>query len=134
MCPRASRIEREGKLGPHRYYDENWMEGMVHGLYRSAVDEPVPKDMLDLVTRITESAAGSEAAKPNRSSGAKAVDAANRARRWRARAEDCRAAADSMSSGSARSSFLQVARDYEGLAELAEEEAHQRHDREWNAG
>jgi hypothetical protein len=97
-------------------------------------DEPVPKDMLDLVTRISESAAGgAQPARSSRPRGAKAVDASNRARRWRARAEECRAAADSVSTGAARRSFLRLARDYEALAELAEKEAHQRQHREWNA-
>src|SRR5262249_61972970 len=77
----------EGKQRPRRNYAEHWMERMVHGLYQNAVDEPVPKDMLDLVTRIAESAAGPEPAKPNRPSGAKALDASNRAPRGRARAE-----------------------------------------------
>jgi hypothetical protein len=126
-------MERRGKVRPHRHYDEHWMERMVRGLYESAVDEPVPKDMLDLVTRISESAAGAQPARSSRPSGAKAVDASNRARRWRARAKECRAAADSMSTESARRSFLRLARDYEALAELAEKEAHQRQHREWNA-
>ncbi len=119
----------------HENYDEHWhwMERMVRGLYQSTADEPVPKDMLDLVTWIAESAAGPKRAKPNRPSGAQAVDALNRARRWRARSEECRTAADSMSTRAARGSLLLLARDYEALAELAEKEAHQRHDREWNA-
>jgi hypothetical protein len=43
--------------------------------------------------------------------------ASNRIRRWRAKAEEIRTAAESMTSESARRTFLQIARDYEALAD-----------------
>jgi len=39
-----------------------------------------------------------------------------------------------MSTEAARGSFLQLARNYQALAELAEKEAHQRDDHERDAG
>jgi hypothetical protein len=53
-------LSGEDKLRPHRNYDEHWMERAVHGLYESAVDEPVPKDMLDIVRRLPLSEPSSE--------------------------------------------------------------------------
>jgi hypothetical protein len=94
---------------------EDWLERMVSGLYRSAVDEPVPRELLDLVKQIGRSESS-------------ASEALARARRWRAKAEECRAAAESMSTGAARSSFLQLARNYEGLAQHAEREARPQRD------
>jgi hypothetical protein len=57
-----------------------------------------------------------------------------RARRWRAKAEECRTAADSMETEPARHWFLQLARTYEALAEHAEREASQRRSKDEKAG
>jgi hypothetical protein len=46
-APRAS-------MHPHFSNDEHWLERTVHTLYQPVVDEPLPKTMLDLVTRILE--------------------------------------------------------------------------------
>jgi hypothetical protein len=37
-----------GKFDPH------WLEEKVHDTYRDVVDEPLPKELLDLVGRIPE--------------------------------------------------------------------------------
>jgi len=37
---------------PRSRYDERWLEHMVRGLYESAVNEPLPERLLDLVRRI----------------------------------------------------------------------------------
>jgi hypothetical protein len=85
--------------------DERWLERMVQGLYQSVVDEPLPKTMLELVTRILENHPSPDA---------------ERARRWHAKAEEVRAAAESMASESARHTLLRLARDYDALAESLE--------------
>ncbi len=94
-----------GTKRPHRNYNEHWLEHEVHDLYQRVVDEPVPKDMLDIVTRIPKSNPSPDA---------------ERAWRWRAKAEEVRTAADSMRSDSARHTLLELARDYDVLAESLE--------------
>jgi hypothetical protein len=111
----------EHRLRPHKAANDRWLERLIRGLYQSAVDEPVPNDMLDPVRRI----GGSDAS---------TTQASDRARRWWAKAEECRTAADSMSTEAARSSFLQRARNCKALAEHAEREAHHRSDKNRNAG
>jgi hypothetical protein len=111
-------LSGEDKLRPHRNYDERWMERAVHGLYESTVDEPVPKDMLDLVTRIQKHTS------PD----------AERAHRWRAKAEEIRTAAESMDSESARDTLLRLAHDYDALAESLELLILERPRRDRNAG
>jgi hypothetical protein len=49
--------------------------------------------------------------------------ALNRIRRWRAKAEEIRTAAESMTSESARRMFMQLARDYDALADSWERAA-----------
>jgi hypothetical protein len=186
-------LSGEDKLRPHRNYDEHWMERAVHGLYESAVDEPVPKDMLDIVRRLPLSEPSSEETtgrrdermagenrrilrknvrdlhrlldfkaedskeerivmllaeprrrkppgspvsptKSNQPPDAPSPDAMDRARRWRAKAEECRTAGESMNSEAARNALLQLARDYEALAESQEQATHQRGGRERDAG
>jgi hypothetical protein len=52
-------------------------------------------------------------------------DAGDRARKWRAMAHECRAMADSMRSELARYQLLQMAHDYDTLAEYAERASQQ---------
>ena len=99
--------------------DERWLEHMVHSLYQAVVDEPVPAELLDILAWL-----------PDRSSS----NALQRARRWRARAEECQTAAESMGTESARSSLLQMARNYLSLARLAERANDEQSDRERNIG
>jgi len=40
---------------PRRRYEERWLERMVHGMYQSAVHEPVPKELLDILRRLPQS-------------------------------------------------------------------------------
>jgi len=51
-----SRIGRGGGEGqrPRSRYDEHWLEHMVRGLYESAVNEPLPERLLDIVRRIPD--------------------------------------------------------------------------------
>jgi hypothetical protein len=98
---------------PRKKYKERWLERAIHGLYQSAVDEPVPRDMLDLVNRVGRSVLST-------------TEALERARRWRFKAEECRTAADSMETEAARRWFLQLARNYEALAARAEREVRKR--------
>ena len=129
----------EKRQRPHGNYDENWLARMVRGLYRSTMDEPVSQDMLDIMTRLAQAnppvtRPSPEPSKPDQPSGAPAHEAWERACRWHAKAEECRTAAESMVAEAARSSLLQLARNYQVLAELAEKEAHQRGDKEQGAG
>jgi hypothetical protein len=73
--------------------------------------------MLDLVNRVERSVRST-------------TEALERARRWRAKAEECRTAADSMETEAARRWFLQLARSYEALAGHAEREVRERGDRD----
>jgi hypothetical protein len=41
-----------GSLRPCKSYDERWLERMLHGLHQSAVEESVPKELLDLLERL----------------------------------------------------------------------------------
>jgi len=116
---RAGPSGERGLRAP-KNYDDSWLERMIAGLYQSAVDEPVPKDMLDLVKHIGRS-------------DTRTSEALARARRWRVKAEECRTAADSMATEAARGSFLQLARNYQALAEHAEKEARQQGGKNRNA-
>jgi len=98
-------------------YDERWLERAVRDLYQAVIDEPVPEGLLEIVGRIPDRSA----------SGAPA-------RRWRAKAEECRTVAESMRSESARHMLLRVARDYQVLAESWEKAAQQGDDRAQDAG
>src|SRR5215468_8630042 len=71
---------------PHRYYDTYWLEHTLHRLYRSVIDEPVPEWLLATVKRLPESG-------PSATGPAEEPDLLERARRWRAKAEEVRAAA-----------------------------------------
>ncbi len=53
--------------------------------------------------------------------GGSAAAAPDRIRRWRAKAEECRTMADSMSNAAARHSLQQLARNYDALADRAGE-------------
>jgi len=77
----------------------------VHGLYQAVVDKPLPTTMLDLVTRVLQKHPSPDA---------------ERARRWHAKAEEVRTAAESMGSESARHTLLRLAHDYDALAESLE--------------
>jgi hypothetical protein len=95
------------------YRDERWLEHMVRGLYQAVADEPVPVELLDILAQL-----------PDRQTG----DALQRARRWRAKAEECQTAAESMATETARNSLLQMARNYLSLARLAERTIDQQSD------
>jgi hypothetical protein len=56
---------------------------------------------------------------PARPSGEGTPDPMNRARIWRAKAEECRTAAETMRNEQARNTFLNLARNYDALADLA---------------
>jgi len=105
--------------GKRPHYDTQWLEFMVRDLYQAALDDPVPRELLDVVERISDPVTG---------------DVLQRARRWRAKAEELRTAAESMSNEAARNSFLRLARDYEALAERAEKDAHLRGGKERGVG
>jgi hypothetical protein len=109
---------RRGKR-PHHSHDEHWLEHMVHGLYQAVVDEPLPKTMLELVTQVLQTHPSPDA---------------ERARRWHAKAEEIRAAAESMGSESARHTLLRLAHDYDALAESLELLILERPRRNRNAG
>ena len=98
----GDRVGWNGEQRPHRDYSEKWLERIVRGLYQSVVDEPVPQTLLDLVER-----AHIDPSVP---------DALVRARRWRAKAEECRAMAASMHNASAREALLMLAASYDTLA------------------
>jgi len=106
---------RQGRSGwsggtgqrPQRDYSERWLDRALRGLYGSVVDEPVPDSLLGVVGRL-----------PEQPSAAQALD---RARRWRAKAEEIETAADSMHDHSARQALLQLARSYRTLAQYDEE-------------
>jgi hypothetical protein len=61
---------------------------------------------------------------------ATATEALARVRKWRARAEECRSLAESMSSDPARHTLHQLAVDYEALADSWEQAARHRGERE----
>ena len=53
--------DRKGSSGgvsprPRKSYDERWLECMVHGLHQSAAEESVPKELLDLLERLSPGA------------------------------------------------------------------------------
>ena len=50
-----SRFSGGNSQRPRRRYDERWLERMVHGMYQSAVEEPVPKELLDILRRLPQS-------------------------------------------------------------------------------
>jgi hypothetical protein len=58
----------------------------------------------------------------------------DRARRWRAKAEEVRTAAESMPNEAGRRTLLQLARDYDALAESWERAVQQNGERDRNAG
>jgi hypothetical protein len=101
---KGAAVHTSGKP-PHHSYDEHWLEHMVHDLYQTVADEPLPEGMLDLVTRISQSDPSPDA---------------ERARRWHAKAEEIRVAAESIGSESARHTLLRLAHDYDALAESLE--------------
>ena len=101
------------------YYAEQWLEHKVRDLYHAVVDEPVPRGMLDIVKRIPEPSTN---------------DARMRARRWRAKAEELRTAAESVNTESARRALLLMALDYDALAEHADLEARQQDERDRDVG
>ena len=110
----------EGKR-PRQSHDEQWLEHMVRGLYQGVLDEPLPKELLDTLGKLSQPESP-------------IAEAIARARSWRAKAEEVRTAAESMGNNGARRSLLQLARDYEALAERAEKEALRRDDQERDAG
>ena len=89
--------------------DERWLEHKLRDFYRGVLDEPLPKELLDIVDRI-----------PDPTSEARA-----RGHRWRAKAEELRKVAESATSDTARRALLLMARDYDALTEHAEREARQ---------
>jgi hypothetical protein len=107
-----------GKRPSHN--DEHWLEHMVHDLNKAVVDEPVPRKLVDIVRGIPES-------DPS-------ADALARARRRRLKAEECRTAGESMGTEAARRTLLQLARDYDALAEYALKDAGPRSSRKRDAG
>ena len=152
---------------------------MLGCVYESAVEEPVPKEFLDLVSRIPEIPRGTSENARMRAQNAERVrqnigslhrllnfqedktagqriaklvegrvpaeswepvrsdhgtDSSDHARAWRRKAEECRAAAESMNTGVVRDSLLQLACDYEALAESWEKVSHQGGKREQEAG
>jgi hypothetical protein len=110
----------EGKR-PRQSCDEQWLEHMVRGLYRAVLDEPLPEALLDTLGKLSQP-------EP------RIAEATARARSWRAKAEEIRTAAESLGSDGARRSLLQLAHDYEALAERAEKEARQRDHQARDAG
>jgi hypothetical protein len=98
-------VYERGRKRPHASHNDRWLEHMVHGLYEAVIDEPLPKTMLDLVTRILQNHPSPDA---------------KRARRWHAKADEIRTAAESMRSESARKTLLRLAHDYDALAESLE--------------
>jgi|SRR5690349_5122089 hypothetical protein len=111
---RAARTE-----SARAYYDEQWLEHMVSDLYHAVVNEPVPSGLLDIAKRIPDPSAS---------------EARARARRWRAKAEELRTAAQSASGDTAWRALLLMARDYDALAEHAEHEARQQDERGRDVG
>jgi hypothetical protein len=114
---KGATVQKANGKRPH--YDNQWLECMVRDLYRAVLDDPVPRELLDVVERISDPATG---------------DVLQRVRRWRAKTEELRTAAESMSNKAARNSLLRLARDYEALAEHAEKEAHLRGEKKRGAG
>jgi hypothetical protein len=109
---------KDGNRALHSH-DEQWLEHMVHDLYQPVVDEPLPKTILDLVTQVLQKHPSPDA---------------ERAHRWRAKAEEIRTAAESMDSESARHTLLRLAHDYDALAESLELLILERPRRDRNAG
>jgi hypothetical protein len=108
---------RGGKLV--HSHDERWLKHMVHDLYQAVADEPLPKTMLELVTQLLQKHPSPDA---------------ERARRWHAKADEVRTAAESMGSESARHTLLRLAHDYDALAESLELLILERPRRDRNAG
>jgi hypothetical protein len=75
------------------------------------------------IARLVEGRVPTESWEPVRSG--RGTDLSDRARAWRRKAQECRAAADSMSTEAARDSLLQLVRDYEALAESWEKATQQ---------
>ena len=96
---------------PRRDFGEHWLEHMIGALYQSVIDEPVPKPLLDIVRRLPQS-------RP--SAARRATDPLERARKWRAKAEEVETAAESMRDHSARQALLQLASSYRTLAQFDE--------------
>jgi len=109
------------KERPHRDYSEHWLERRVRGLYQAVLYEPVPDTLLDLVNRLPM-------VDPSIS------QALNRARRFRAKAEELEIAAESTRDYSARQTLLQLAQSYRTLAQFDEEMAQRLSDRKRRAG
>jgi alpha-beta hydrolase superfamily lysophospholipase len=61
-------------------------------------------------------------------------EASAHARRWRAKAEECRAVAETISSESAQLTISRLARDYDTLAESWEKVAQKRRDQDRSVG
>jgi len=96
---------------PHRDYSEHWLERMLRGLYQAVVDEPVPKEMIDIMRRVP---------RPTD------TELLTRVRTLRAKAKAVRKTADSMTNDSIRNALLQVAQSYDAFANDTEKEARQR--------
>ncbi len=103
-------------------YDEDWLQVALRRTFQYVVDEPVPKDLLEALLGPRDKE--------------RPLDEQKRQhiRRWRAKAEELRTAADSMSNETARSSLLQMARNYERMAEQAEKGARRAGDVSRGAG
>ena len=71
---------------------------------------------------------------PDQSTSMPAPAKLDRARKWRAKAEEVRTAAESMRNEAGRRTLLRLAHDYEALAEFWEKAARQHGERDRNAG
>lgn len=100
-------------------YDEHWLEHEIRTVLHSVLDEPLPAEFLELANRLPDAPGG---------------EAVDRARRWRAWAEEIRTAAESMTNETARSALLQMARNYDALASQAEGGTQQAAGRKGEAG
>jgi hypothetical protein len=45
-------LSRQDNQRRHWNYNEHWLERMVQGVYRNVIDEPVPRQLLDIVKRV----------------------------------------------------------------------------------
>jgi hypothetical protein len=115
---KGAAVPGRGGKRVHRH-DEQWQEHMVHDLYQAVADEPLPKTMLGLVTQLLQKHPSPHA---------------ERARRWHAKADEVRTAAESMGSESARHTLLRLAHEYGALAESLELLILERPRRNRNAG
>src|SRR6266481_3378315 len=107
-------------------------------LLRAETDEAkrmtIAEPLVKAEYRLKHLSLASEPVKSDPPSGPTTPEASAHARRWRAKAEEVRTVAESMSSKSARHTLLQLARDYETLADSWEKAAHKRSDRDRDVG